>query len=1047
MERHITNLNKPITNTFPPMANTLIANSGIQLIPTKVDIDLNDRHKVWFHEWYDETDQVWKLELMHELHDEDTVAYYRKDELAKGGYLVGEVPPTMAELAADGIRPLQVDDTLSDGVVGEIFAMTIADRGGYLDAMADQWMPLPFFYKWSERRFAFGPLNWSRFKMVPRERDSSLTIRSYDLVLAFDTFTDYTTALPDRNESPVFVSNFTTQQTYGLCTNMVSLLDYCAPNEPWSYVNQRLLEVAHPGLVRPDQIRGKGQRKTGYIAAYIVLMDYLVRHRSLEPVVLYKDRDVEVRDVDMVIDIGNSRTTALLVEDTMSSFNQVRSLSLTDYTTLVERDARGNPHLSRSDEPFDMRLAFRRVDFGNFGPRDSRRFVYPSLVRLGREASLLVHRTETWNTRTDTLSTYSSPKRYLWDKWPSAHEWEFMVLPGEEDRHIIDIPAVTRQLRSDGTFDPDGAGGLSYHYSRRSLMTLAFLEMLVQAREQINSIAHRSVRLGVGHENLGRKIKRLVVTCPTSMSRVEREALVRCARDAVRILARINAGDGDINPADLAQVVPSPAKFDPSDPDAAQWYYDEATCAQLVYMYGEVGHKYKGCCEEFFELYGKQLPGEDRPGLTVGSLDIGAGTTDLMISRYSYTPGDVTTITPSPLFYDSYYFAGDDMLHGLIKNIMLLSEDSAFRLSLATTPTPRYRQLMKNFFGPDHNEQTLGDRILRRDFNIQYSVPLMYHMLEMVKNGAPNGPVSYADVFADCPVNPTVIEGFRDKTGIDITDVVWHFDNARVSQVIEKELEPLLKKIATIMYAHGCDIVLLSGRPASLPPVRDIFLKYYAVAPNRLILLNNYYVGDWYPFDNNTGCIANPKTIVAMGGIIGHYASEYSAMDKFVIDLEKLRSGLRSTVNYISANRTANDPQDVLTPDTHVGELTLSTLPADLSVRQLQMASYPRRELYTIDFNRHKIADRIRRRAITDAAPMPSDAKVKALVQDAVADMRRRMPFKVVLERDPDDKETIKLASIMDKDGKDLADSNIEINIRSLGTDGAYWLDSGEFAF
>ena len=126
-------------------------------------------------------------------------------------------------------------------------------------------------------------------------------------------------------------------------------------------------------------------------------------------------------------------------------------------------------------------------------------------------------------------------------------------------------------------------------------------------------------------------------------------------------------------------------------------------------MYGEVGHKYKGCCQEFFNLYGKVDDGDVQPSITVGSLDIGAGTSDLMISKYTYIKGDVTTITPDPKFYDSYYFAGDDMLHALIKNIMLLDENSAFRTELKSLSTRDYRQKIKDFFGEDYNGQTIAD--------------------------------------------------------------------------------------------------------------------------------------------------------------------------------------------------------------------------------------------------------------------------------------------------------------------------------------------------
>ena len=68
---------------------------------------------------------------------------------------------------------------------------------------------------------------------------------------------------------------------------------------------------------------------------------------------------MEVRDVDMVIDIGNSRTTALLIEDN-SNFNQVRPLSLVDLTNPIHSTEDG-ASIRSYNEPFDMRLAFRKV--------------------------------------------------------------------------------------------------------------------------------------------------------------------------------------------------------------------------------------------------------------------------------------------------------------------------------------------------------------------------------------------------------------------------------------------------------------------------------------------------------------------------------------------------------------------------------------------------------------------------------------------------------------------------------------------------------------
>jgi hypothetical protein len=176
-------------------------------------------------------------------------------------------------------------------------------------------------------------------------------------------------------------------------------------------------------------------------------------------------------------------------------------------------------------------------------------------------------------------------------------------------------------------------------------MTFAFLEMITQANSQINSEQYRN---DVGLESLPRKIKKIIVTCPTAMSKVERDALIKCAKDAVSLFSKFTY---DTNTSSI-EIIPSVRSMKDSD---GSWYYDEATSSQLVYIYSEVGQKYKGSYSEFFSLYGKKTADGIPPSLTVGSLDIGAGTTDLMISEYSYTEGDIVTITPSPKFFDSFY--------------------------------------------------------------------------------------------------------------------------------------------------------------------------------------------------------------------------------------------------------------------------------------------------------------------------------------------------------------------------------------------------------
>ena len=75
------------------------------------------------------------------------------------------------------------------------------------------------------------------------------------------------------------------------------------------------------------------------------------------------------------------------------------------------------------------------------------------------------------------------------------------------------------------------------------------------------------------------------------------------------------------------------------------------------------------------------------------------------------------------------------------------------------------------------------------------------------------------------------------------------------------------------------------------------------------------------------------------------------------------------------------------------------------------------------------------------------DAKVMALVKDSIDALKKRMPFKMTIERDVEDKEKLSISAITDKNGNDIMDGNLEIHIQSLGVNEQYWLDSGEFDF
>lgn len=221
------------------MQYSLIANSGIQMFTFKLKLNLQDKFKMWFHEWYDTSNGQWRLDLVHEVITDETMMYYDKHELFDGGYLNDprtEYDPT--ELKNDGITPLRIDDEMYEGVRGELYKLTFSDKHNALAHFENKWLPVPYFFKRTEKRFKFSPMNWARMKLIPQKNDKGNI--DYFVILAFDTRAGYEST--EYNEYPVFPDQYCSEMNFALCDNEFFLMDFCSPNEKWSYITK----VSHP---------------------------------------------------------------------------------------------------------------------------------------------------------------------------------------------------------------------------------------------------------------------------------------------------------------------------------------------------------------------------------------------------------------------------------------------------------------------------------------------------------------------------------------------------------------------------------------------------------------------------------------------------------------------------------------------------------------------------------------------------------------------------------------------------------------------------------
>lgn len=1023
----------------------LIANSGIQFYSIPFEINLEDNFKMFFHEWFNMDDSQLKMEIAHYFSEEEIwVKKYDLTDLgyatAKDDFIVKENWETIREdFEAENKTPISIDtDRPEDSGCFQVSLSRVK-----WEKFESTWYPMPFFLLKSNKS-EFGPTNWCRFKLIPVEGNGN--IRKYNLLLAFDTRSEFekeTFEDEDLNETPVFTNNYDRSKEFAICNNEYNLIGYCSKALNCDWVDKYVLDKFH-NLDDINDYRGQ-KPKLNYLAQYIYLIKYIQQANILSKITLYSNRNVAYGDVDLVVDIGNSRTCAMLFDN--GDFNQASPLELQNFTSPIL-----NGHINKHRDSFDMRLAFREADFGgNFGIENSRQFVYPSMIRLGKEANQLIYRATNMNTGSEKTSTFSSPKRFLWDTKSQKQEWEFIQLEGETTKPIY-IEGISEQLNSDGSLNLEGGGGILMNYSRRALMTFAFLEILAQANMQINSYEQRR---HWGNESMPRQIRRIIVTCPTAMSRVEQIGLRKCAEDAAIMLDRFftdkyNREFDEKEARKNVQVIPSVKNLSNKE-ERTEWIYDEATAAQFVFLYAEIGERYQKNLNNYFDLYGKirtDLGDYDKKSLTIGTVDIGAGTTDVMIAAYKSGSIGQCSLTPVPLFWESFYTAGDDLMKELIHQIVIEGKHSPIEkklLSLGKNPI----DLMQPFLGTDTGV-SFRNRQLRSNFNLQISVSIVSHFLELLKEDKVESQIlSFGDIFGKNPPTLSVLNHFKNHFGFELESLQWQYERKIVSAIIEKTFDSLIGKISSLLSYYDCDIVLLSGRPTSLRPLTDIFLKHYAISPNRLKTMNNYRVGRWYPEDkrypfvDSNGRFTNPKSIITTGAMIGNIA-ENGGLNGFSLNLKELKEKLLPTTNYFGKlNDRLKYIETIISPDNNSVSIDVGSLPLKIGVRQLDIASYPSRPFYVLDFNDEKLEDRIMGR-------LENDNDVNALkigVEEEKRKIRSKMPLKVTIERDKsEDIELLHIEEILDNEGNNISKNFFVLQIQSMSELDNFWLDSGIFS-
>lgn len=967
------------------------------------------------------------------------------------------------EKTADGaVRHLHVFARNEDGEFEDETRAGVFARGyGYelnlrktMAPWLGQWLPVPFLrireQVWpgtNDCRFERGPSNWARARLAQ-------TGNVWRLVLAFD--------MTPEEKKPGPADEYPALTHEEVDANAHFRLAWRFRDNAWfmdlGWVDEWLLEIWGAFRAKSRKRAPEDEeRKLEYLASYLCYLALVQKlSRSCEVYVVRPEGSSCV-DVDLVLDIGNSRTTGILVETHAQS-----ATNLNDSYLLQLRDM-DEPHLVYTD-PFETRVEFSEISFGNSAlslrsGRSTPAFAWPSPVRIGPEAGRL-----STLSRCEKGSTgMSSPKRYLWDERDWKRTWRFNTKT-EKAPYVTRGPLAQR-INSSGTplcvmNDPqftrnerlrlqERESAFESQFTRSSLMMFLLVEIIQQALMTINSPGQR-LRRELPAEP--RRLRQIIFTVPAGMPRAEQNIYRRWADWAVRVLWESLGWQTWLQSG--KNLRHGPADYRTSPIVRCDW--DEATCTQLVYIYNEITRKFQGDAKTFCDLLGKEreVGGARKPTVRVAAIDMGGGTTDLSITTFELASGagETPRMAPHPDFHDGFNLAGDDILRAVIADLVL----PAIGAALENAGLSDMRAALAVLFGRDIMDRSKETQDQRIQFVRQVAVPaalcllslyersdlhnenelLVFRLGDCFARGVSEEEDRKDGEHASLPLifpapGQRALDYVRDyarASGIadfDVMDTQIRLQAWQVDDTVCNTLREVLANLCELVNAYDCDVLLLTGRPSRWPGIANTLVSLLPVAPSRIIPMGDYRVGAWYPFADALGNITDPKTTVVVGAILCALAE--GQLEGFSFDPSSLtRSSTARFIGEMELNGQIKkdkvwfevDPEKNRI-ESQVEGISFSG-PLSVGFRQLPVERWTTTRFYFLEF-----ANENYRRENSRALPF-----------------RVRLELQLPEEGGEDEGKFV-ITEIEGKNGETISQKALEMRLQTLPRDEGFWMDTG----
>lgn len=784
--------------------------------------------------------------------------------------------------------------------------------------------------------------------------------------------------------------------------------------------------------------------------------------------IVWKKPAGEPRDVDLIIDFGNTRTVVLALEH---NFAQAGKLSTLCHS--IRFIKRGEEYVdfvgSKQDDSCSIVDSWFILHEPMFADHEPPRVNFALTTEIHREQKEIVEgllrktRVETHYSGTKRIPqmfvemspvvmgdsarelladlnlneggnyTLSSPKRYAWDKDSldvENREWWTMIqnrwntasrrstqLPKLAGSMLRFLPLngqdwdITRPPNEDQDYArrpvsaPDRPS-----YPRADAMTWAALSILELSVRQITSEQWRSAN----GEFVPRRLRRVLVTFPSGWSTKEVDDYRAKWQKAVNIFT-------------LAHLQDRRLVTEGGDRPELVMDLDEAVASQLPIIYSEIMRlDNKG--ENWIELFGRGKGTEAR--VRVMTVDIGGGTTDISIIEYrDLLMGKGVELEAKLLFRDSSTIAGDTLVKEIVEAVLLPALGSRFLGDEAQVAS------FENIFKSAHKKtahQARWSRIVKLVF-----MPIIRQWLKDLSEGrdtSADGTTWSPDRIMGAEsrlVDSGALQEFNDlcRAAVEVEvmpeqDPIFH-DVERLRHCIDLVFRPLVQSLAKYVSAFGVDLITLSGKPSELPQVKALLEDYLPLLPHRVLQAKNYPAGDWYPMSSNT-CINDAKTVTAVG------AALYQAINHGLVNDWSIKRNTHSQPFpfYWGAMPGKSMPWkfDPLYLDPY-----LSTEPRDGTV--------PGKDKVTVAM---QVGTRIGRKILPSAAKPEQIYKLRWNDRKAAQAAGYAIAATVIvtLQRE-EDPTSLLMTNPATREGKSL-DGWLELQLCTLEDDD-FWVDSGRF--